>query len=141
MVCLHGFVDTWRTWELVLPALERRHDVLALTLAGHAGGPPIDGEPGEAAPRRGRGRDGRGRLRDGHLVGNSLGGYLALQLAARGRAQRRGALPAGGWARGDDSYKELLRFQASMLELVRSPHRTRRRSSPLRRAGAERRAT
>jgi hypothetical protein len=25
----------------VLPALERRHDVLALTLAGHAGGPPI----------------------------------------------------------------------------------------------------
>jgi pimeloyl-ACP methyl ester carboxylesterase len=29
LVCLHGFADTWRTWELVLPALERRHDVLA----------------------------------------------------------------------------------------------------------------
>jgi pimeloyl-ACP methyl ester carboxylesterase len=43
LVCLHGFADTWRTWELVLPALERRHDVLALTLAGHAGGPPIEG--------------------------------------------------------------------------------------------------
>jgi len=23
-VCLHGFTDTWRTWELVLDALERR---------------------------------------------------------------------------------------------------------------------
>ena len=23
LVCLHGFTDTWRTWELVLPALER----------------------------------------------------------------------------------------------------------------------
>ncbi len=22
-MCLHGFTDTWRTWELVLPALER----------------------------------------------------------------------------------------------------------------------
>jgi hypothetical protein len=29
MVCLHGFMDTWRTWELVLPPLERRHNVLA----------------------------------------------------------------------------------------------------------------
>jgi pimeloyl-ACP methyl ester carboxylesterase len=38
LVCLHGFLDTWRTWELVLPALERHHDVLAPTLAGHAGG-------------------------------------------------------------------------------------------------------
>jgi pimeloyl-ACP methyl ester carboxylesterase len=28
LVCLHGFTDTWRTWELVLPALEREHDDL-----------------------------------------------------------------------------------------------------------------
>jgi len=41
LVALHGFTDTWRTWELVLPALERRHDVLAPTLPGHAGGPPL----------------------------------------------------------------------------------------------------
>jgi pimeloyl-ACP methyl ester carboxylesterase len=85
MVCLHGFVDTWRTWELVLPALERRHDVLAITLAGHAGGPPIDGEPGEAAlvgPIEAA-MDEAGFAR-AHLVGNSLGGYLALQLATRG---------------------------------------------------------
>jgi hypothetical protein len=32
LVCLHGFTDTWRTWELVLPILERQHDVLAPTL-------------------------------------------------------------------------------------------------------------
>ena len=41
LVCLHGLTDTWRTWELVLPALERDHDVLAVTLAWHAGGPPL----------------------------------------------------------------------------------------------------
>src|SRR4051812_49926881 len=47
MVLLHGFTDTWRTWDLVLPALEQRHDVLALTLAGHLGGPPL---PAGAGP-------------------------------------------------------------------------------------------
>ncbi|MHB1570758.1 MAG: alpha/beta fold hydrolase, partial [Solirubrobacteraceae bacterium] len=41
MVCLHGFTDTWRTWELVLRALEPRHEVFAPTLAGHRGGPPL----------------------------------------------------------------------------------------------------
>ena len=48
-MCIHGFTDTWRTWELALPALERDHDVLAPTLAGHAGGPPLGGEVAHAA--------------------------------------------------------------------------------------------
>ena len=48
LVCFHGFTDTWRTWELVLPALERRHDVLAPTLPGHAGGASLDGPIGIA---------------------------------------------------------------------------------------------
>jgi pimeloyl-ACP methyl ester carboxylesterase len=42
LVCLHGFMDTWRTWDLVLAMLEGQHDVLALTLPGHAGGPSTD---------------------------------------------------------------------------------------------------
>jgi pimeloyl-ACP methyl ester carboxylesterase len=90
LVCLHGFADTWRTWELVLPALERQHDVLAPTLAGHAGGPAI-------------------------------------------RAQTVVALaPAGGWAAGDESYKDLLSFQLSMHELARTaaPHAEAIVSSP-----------
>jgi len=48
-----------------------------------------------------------------------------LQLAARGRARTVVALaPAGGWAVGDESYKQLLRFQATMQELVKTvaPH-------------------
>jgi pimeloyl-ACP methyl ester carboxylesterase len=109
-----------------VPALERRHDVLALTLAGHAGGPPIDGEidDGVLADAVERAMDEAG-FDTAHLVGNSLGGYVALQLAARGRAETVVALaPAGGWARGDDSYRELLGFQASLHELVKvaAPH-------------------
>jgi pimeloyl-ACP methyl ester carboxylesterase len=110
MVCLHGFTDTWRTWELVLPSLERHHDVLAPTLAGHAGGPAlpeeVDGDT--AADLVEEAMDAAG-FATAHLVGNSLGGYLALQLAARGRARSVVALaPAGGWAAGDESFRAVL---------------------------------
>ena len=100
-MCLHGFLDTWRSWELVLPALERRHDVLAPTLAGHAGGPLIESEITDAllADAVERAMDEAG-FETAHIVGNSLGGYVALQLAARGRTETVVALaPAGGWAR------------------------------------------
>jgi pimeloyl-ACP methyl ester carboxylesterase len=126
LVCLHGFTDTWRTWELVLPALERHHDVLAPTLAGHAGGPPLRGEvDGDLlADAVERAMDDAG-FETAHLVGNSLGGYVALQLAARGRARSVVALaPAGGWGRGDESYKETLDFFLDMHEQLgrAAPH-------------------
>ena len=126
LVCLHGFMDTWRTWELVLPALERRHDVLALTLPGHAGGPPLPTPlTADALPdavERAMDEAGFG-IAD--LVGNSLGGYVALQLAERGRARSVVALaPAGGWADGDDSPRQLLAFQTTLQQLVKgtAPH-------------------
>jgi len=125
-VCLHGFIDTWRTWELVLPALEAHHDVLALTLAGHAGGPEIEGPITDVvlADEVERAMDAAG-LQTAHLVGNSLGGYVALQLSARGRARTVVALaPAGGWAQGDESYEDTLSLQATMLDALKAaaPH-------------------
>ena len=110
LVCLHGFTDTWRAWELVLPLLERRHDVLAPTLPGHAGGPPLTGELSDAllADVVERAMDEAG-FATAHLAGNSLGGFVALQLAARGRAESVVALaPDGGWAAGDGSFKDTL---------------------------------
>jgi pimeloyl-ACP methyl ester carboxylesterase len=126
LVCLHGFMETWRIWELVLPALERRHDVLAPTLPGHAGGPPLPDELTDTTLADGveRVMDEAG-LERAHLVGSSLGGYVALQLAARGRADSVVALaPAGGWPRGDDSYRELLAFQRTLVHQARAaaPH-------------------
>lgn len=110
LLCLHGFTDTWRTWELVLPVLERRHEVLAPTLAGHAGGPSIEGEASEQAllDALERAMDEAG-IAQAHVVGNSLGGFLALKLAARGRAKTVVAFaPAGGWAPGDDAFTATL---------------------------------
>jgi pimeloyl-ACP methyl ester carboxylesterase len=116
LVCLHGFTDTWRTWELVLPALERRHDVLAVTLAGHAGGPAIGSDFDDAVLADAvEAEMARAGFATAHVAGNSLGGYVALQLAARGRAETVVAFaPAGGWAPDDESYRHTLALQSAM---------------------------
>lgn len=122
LVCVAGFTDTWRTWELVLPALERRHEVLALTLAGHAGGPAIEG-PVTAATLPDaveRAMDTAG-FATAHIAGNSLGGWVALQLAARGRAESVVALaPAGGWDDGDPALAETLAHFPSVQAQLRA---------------------
>lgn len=112
LVLIHGFTDTWRTWDLVLPELEKHHDVLAPTLPGHAGGPPFDGDVSDTmlvdAVERAMDEAGIERA---HVAGNSLGGYIALQLGARGRAESVVALaPAGGWKRDDPVIGDILRF-------------------------------
>jgi pimeloyl-ACP methyl ester carboxylesterase len=126
LVCLHGFMETWRTWELVLPALERRHDVLAPTFPGHAGGPPLEGPPSGhlMADAAERAMDEAG-FDTAHVVGSSLGGFVALQLAARGRARTAVAFaPAGGWARHDPLFGEVLALQAQLHEQAKAtaPH-------------------
>jgi pimeloyl-ACP methyl ester carboxylesterase len=113
LVLLHGFTDTWRCWELVLPALEAEHEVLAPTLAGHAGGPEIgaDEDPEEAIlAALERALDEAG-FETAHLVGNSLGGWVALKLAARGRARTvTGLAPAGGWLVGDPAFPATIEY-------------------------------
>lgn len=122
LVCLHGFTDTWRTWELVLPALERRHDVLAPTLLGHAGGPALTGEvSADLLPDAVERAMDEAGFETAHIVGNSLGGYVALQLAARGRAASVVALaPAGGWADGDATVADTLGHFATMQAQLRT---------------------
>ena len=47
-------------------------------------------------------------LQTAHVVGNSLGGWVALELAQRGRARSVVALaPAGGWERGSREERRL----------------------------------
>jgi pimeloyl-ACP methyl ester carboxylesterase len=118
LVLLHGFSDTWRTWDLVRPALEREHDVLAVRLAGHHGGPPVGDDCDLAGPVEAE-LDARG-WETAHLVGNSLGGYLALRLAERGRARSVVAL-----APAADPGPEILERQrrGAILPVVAHPER------------------
>jgi pimeloyl-ACP methyl ester carboxylesterase len=98
LVLLHGFTDTWRTWDLVLPNLERDHDVLAPTLPCHAGGPALAEPTLERLTDAVEAAMDEAGFASAHVVGSSLGGHLALRLAARGRATSvLGLAPAGGW--------------------------------------------
>lgn len=90
------------------PALERRYDVLAPTLLGHAGARLQDGPLGADAlvSELERTMDAAG-WDTAYIAGNSLGGYLALRLAALGRADSVVALaPAGGGAADDAFFTE-----------------------------------
>jgi pimeloyl-ACP methyl ester carboxylesterase len=119
IVLLHGFMDSPRTWDLVAPALQRDYEVLAPALPGHAGGPPLDVRiSDELMPDAVEEAMDAARIETAHLAGNSLGGWVALQLAARGRARSVVALaPAGGWA---DSPRELLELQRALHAEVRA---------------------
>jgi pimeloyl-ACP methyl ester carboxylesterase len=122
LLLLHGFTDTCRTWELVSPALERRFEVLAPTLAGHAGGPdfPVTGASDEAIVDAVEAALDRAGWEAPAVAGNSLGGFVALKLAERGRARSVVALaPAGGWVDGDPAIEETLRYFRSMAPMVR----------------------
>src|SRR5215204_739105 len=80
LLLLHGLGNTWEVWKPVIPALEAHHRVIALTLPGHHGGPEYAGS-GDAtiagladqviATLRAEG------VAQAHVVGNSLGGWLA----------------------------------------------------------------
>ena len=127
LACLHRFMYTWRSWELVLPALKCRHDVLALTLRATPRRGPLIGEDvssGALVDAVERAIDAAG-IEIAHLLGNSLGGYLALQLAARDRTLTVVAFaPAGGWSPGEESYKHLLRPQRDLRAQMKAvaPH-------------------
>jgi pimeloyl-ACP methyl ester carboxylesterase len=122
LLLLHGFTDTCRTWEPVRPALERRFDVLALTLAGHAGGPnlPPGGASDAAVVDAVEAALDEVGWDAPAVAGNSLGGWVSLQLAARGRARSVVALaPAGGWAEDDPAPEEVLDYFRTLAPMVR----------------------
>jgi pimeloyl-ACP methyl ester carboxylesterase len=121
LVLLHGINGSWRVWRPVLPALEAEHDVFAPTLPGHRYGPPLDAG---SLVSIGALADGVERVLDtagidtAHLAGNSLGGWLAIELARRGRARSVVALsPAGGWTSPRD-LRRVIRLLSNARMLI-----------------------
>jgi pimeloyl-ACP methyl ester carboxylesterase len=99
LVLVHGLGLTWRSWQPVLDDLEVRHDVIAIDLPGFGESPPL---PASTAPTPTRLADAveaeldRLGLDAPALVGNSLGGWVTLELARRGRATRAVVISPSG---------------------------------------------
>jgi pimeloyl-ACP methyl ester carboxylesterase len=124
VVLLHGFTGTWRHWRPVLGDLVARYEVIAPTLAGHAGGPPMEVTPSStlahAADHLERHLEELG-VGTAHFVGNSMGGALALELAKRGRARSAVALSPGGmWEIGGPEPARIADFFARQVRLTRA---------------------
>lgn len=97
LVLLHPLGADRHVWEPVMERLTRDRDVIAFDLPGFGDSPPLDGGPHTPAALAAAVAD---ALPPGahHVAGNSLGGWVALELAAAGRASAVTAIaPAGLW--------------------------------------------
>jgi pimeloyl-ACP methyl ester carboxylesterase len=136
LVLIHGLSGTWRHWQPILDRLEGSYDVLAVTLAGHAGGPEIPQGTAVSVDVLvdivERDMDEAG-FETAHLVGNSLGGWIALELMRRDRARSVVALsPAGGWEPGTSAERHVRRFftRSHKLSTRLLPHLDRLMARP-----------
>ena len=102
MVLLHPFMMSQNVWKQVAPLIAEtgRYEVFAPTMPGHNGG--VKGrfflDTAEMADDVERRMDALG-WETAHIVGNSLGGWVAFELERRGCARTlTGIAPAGGWS-------------------------------------------
>ncbi|MCW2701172.1 MAG: alpha/beta hydrolase fold protein [Blastococcus sp.] len=97
LLLLHGWGSSRRDFTAVLPALAERFDVLNVELPGAGRSPHLEVRPTVAAitdaVERTLAAEDVGRV---HVLGNSLGARVALELARRGRARSVVAIAPSG---------------------------------------------
>ena len=123
LVLLHGFGSTRDDFAALIPALARDFEVFAIDLPGHGASAMIDGRPSVAALTDAVAADldahGLGRV---HLLGNSLGGRIAIELACRQRALSVVTIsPCGLGAPLERAYQGALMTTARMVNRMRYP--------------------
>jgi pimeloyl-ACP methyl ester carboxylesterase len=108
LVLLHGLGSTRAAWDPVIPVLAGHFDVLAVDLPGFGNSEPVpphaEPDPAFLAAAVADLLDELGIERP-HVVGNSLGGWVALELAhVRPVASLTLVSPAGLWRGGTPLY-------------------------------------
>lgn len=100
LLLLHGFMMSPHCWEQTATRLSSQCEVYAPAFAGHWGGEDADGWSIDVHTLADRIEDQLDDLgwRTCHIAGNSLGGWVGVELARRGRARTLTLVaPAGGW--------------------------------------------
>ena len=116
IVMLHPFLCSQNVWRTVADQLAEteRFEVFAPTMIGHHGGPRATSwfmDTTALVDDVERRMDALG-WQTAHVVGNSLGGWVAFELERRGRARTLTAIaPAGGWSQHSvTKYETVLKF-------------------------------
>jgi len=117
VLLLHGYTAIWTAWNRVPYELAEDFDVLAPTLPGHHGGPPApDRISVDALADWLEGELDRAGWDTAHIAGFSMGGWLAFELAKRGRARSVTAIsPAGAHGKPRAVRKTERLFRRSQL--------------------------
>lgn len=101
LVLIHGLGATRLVWKPQLERLAAERDVISLDMPGFGESPPLpDGTPPTAAAMAAAIGDSLAALgvEAPHVAGNSLGGWVALEMAKAGRASSACLIsPAGLW--------------------------------------------
>src|SRR4051812_47823144 len=135
MLLLHGIGHRRQMWQPVIDRLDDRFDMIAVDLPGFGESAAL---PMWQQPTSSRLADNLESLMNevgwdtAHVVGNSLGGWLALELGRRRRARSVTALmPAGLWrpGHGSDSlrHRALFGWWQALARLPGSPVAARNR--------------
>src|SRR5512142_3114919 len=140
LVLIHGIGSAWQVWNPVLERLEAERDVIALDLPGFAASPmpPPGTPPGVPSLTRlvAEFLDGLG-LERAHVAGNSLGGWISLELAKQGRVRSATALsPAGFHNEREVIYERFNLWTAVRLARLLAPYADRIAASPAARKAA-----
>jgi pimeloyl-ACP methyl ester carboxylesterase len=108
LILMHGIGHHWQAWLPVLDRLAASRTVIAVDLPGFGRSPGLPAGVPYTAESLADAVEGFCALlgvREPHVAGNSLGGYLALELASRGTVRSATALsPAGFWSRAELLY-------------------------------------
>ncbi|QBS44839.1 alpha/beta hydrolase [Nocardia sp. CS682] len=123
LILLHGLVHRRHAWDPVAERLARHRRVVTVDLPGHGDSPelPEDADVLEGSIER-LARFVRAVTPPGekpHLAGNSLGGYLALELACRGMAESVTALSPAGFALGALDHRRSVAMFTALRTAVR----------------------
>jgi pimeloyl-ACP methyl ester carboxylesterase len=112
LVLLHGLGGSQRVWDPVVARLRREYELIVPDLPGFGDSPrlPAGTEPSALTLAAAiRGLLDELELGRPHLVGNSLGGWIALELARQGRARTVTLVsPAGASTRAEALYARSL---------------------------------
>lgn len=113
LLLVHGIASTWRCWNPILHTLAERHEVLAVDLPGFGASPPLPSHLPRTVPAltdaveaelAARGID------SASIAGNSMGGWVALELARRGRAREVIAISPAGLGTPDENRRSRRRL-------------------------------
>jgi pimeloyl-ACP methyl ester carboxylesterase len=113
LLLIHGLGSFRGMWRPVFDRLSAEREVVAIDLPGFGESAPLPVTVRPTVPALTRAvldfLDGLGLEERPHVAGNSLGGWVALELAKTGRVASATALsPAGFWTRAENRWTDAL---------------------------------